>query len=79
MDGILKRGCAAALLALAACGSQEPAENLEAKAQEMEGAAARAEDGAQAEVLENNADALRDAAEGEDKADTNGTVTVIEE
>jgi hypothetical protein len=79
MTGTLKMALAAALLALAACGSQEPAENLEAKAEEMEGAAAGAEDGAQADVLENNAEALRDAAEGEDKADTNGSVTVIEE
>jgi hypothetical protein len=79
MMGALKMAVAAALLGVAACGSQEPAENLEAKADQMEGAAARAEDGAQADVLENNAEALRDAAEGEDEADTNGTVTVIEE
>ena len=79
MNGTLKIAAAAALLALCACGSEEPAENLEAKAEEMEGAADRSEDGAQADVLENNAESLRDAAQGEGKADTNGTVTVIEE
>ena len=79
MNGTLKVAIAAAFVALGACGSKEPAENLEAKAEEMEGAAARSEDGAQAEVLENNAESLRDAAQGEDKADTNGSVTVIEE
>lgn len=70
---------AALLLALAACGREEPAENLEAKAEQMESAADRAPDNQQAEVLENQADALRDAARGEDEADTNGSVTVIKE
>ena len=79
MNRTLKIAGAAALLGLAACGPKEPAENLEAKADEMEDAAAKAEDGAQADVLENQAESLRDAAEGQDKADTNGTVTVIEE
>ncbi len=79
MKLIFKSAGAAAWLVLAACGSKEPAENLEAKAEEMEGAAARSQDGAQTEVLENNAEALREAAKGGDKADTNGTVTVIEE
>ena len=79
MNGILKIACAAALFALVACGPKEPGENLEAQADEMEDAAAKAEDGAQADVLENQAESLRDAAQGQDKADTNGTVTVIEE
>ena len=79
MNRIVKIATAAALVALAACGSKEPAESLEAKAEEMEGAADRAPEGAQADVLENNAESLRDAAKGEDKADTNGSVTVIEE
>ena len=79
MNGSLRFFAGAALLALAGCGSEEPKENLQAKAEELDTAADRAPDNAQAEVLENQADSLRDAAQGEDKADTEGSVTVIEE
>ena len=79
MDRTFKTFTGAALLALAGCGSEEPKENLQAKAEELDTAADRAPDNAQAEVLENQADSLRDAAQGDDKADTEGSVTVIEE
>ena len=79
MNGNLKLVAGAALLALVGCGSEEPKENLQAKAEELDTAADRVPDNAQAEVLENQADALRNAAQGEQKADTEGSVTVIEE
>jgi len=67
------------LLAVAACGGGEEAENLDAKAEQLDQAAEQAPDEAQAEVLENQADTLRKAADGEEKADAEGSVTVVEE
>ncbi|HWH22130.1 MAG TPA: hypothetical protein VNT25_02390 [Allosphingosinicella sp.] len=67
------------LLAACACQPAEEAEKVEAKADQLETGAARAPDGAQEEVLENNAEALREAAEEGKKVDTEGSVTVVEE
>lgn len=69
----------AVLPTLASCGGGEDAGSLDAKANQMDRAADQATDQAQADVLENQAEALREAAEGQEQADTNGSVTVIKE
>lgn len=72
--------CAALiLLPLAACGGDDAAENLQSKAEQLDRAADQAPDEAQEAVLRNQAEALRKAAEDEEKADANGSVTVIKE
>ena len=74
--------------ALAACGAEtdpvsEPdpstEANLEQKAEELDAAATRAADETQEDVLEDQANALREAADGEAVADDEGSVTVVKE
>ena len=78
MRNAVRAFAAAALLALCACGN-EASENLIVKAEALEIAANAAEDPVQAEVLRNEARALREAAEGREKVDAEGSVTVIED
>ena len=74
--------------AIAACGSEtdplaEPdpstEANLEQKAEELDAAATKAADETQEDVLEDQANALREAADGEAVADDDGSVTVVKE
>lgn len=73
-------------LGLAACGAEPVAESntpseaeLEEKAQTLDVAADRLPSEATEEVLENQAEALRNAAEGEAEVDAEGSVTVVKE
>jgi hypothetical protein len=69
--------CSAGLLLLVACGGQGEPEKQEAAetANELEAAADKAVDPAQAEVLQNQADALKEVAEG-DEEEVEGAVKV---
>lgn len=68
---------------LMACGSDpDPSteENLEQQAEQLDAAAANATDDTQEDVLEDQAETLRDAAEGDATAvNDEGSVTVVKE
>ena len=73
-------------LGLSACGaervgeSNEPSEaELKENAQKLDVTADRLPSEATEEVLENQAEALRNAAEGEAEVDAEGSVTVVKE